>query len=1439
MPDYQLLRAKGSQFGLNQKTRADDLAPGEAVTAQNVEFDRNSIKKCRGTSNVALGQTDSVVWKGGPPGSSLYVQGDPWWLEHPEVDALDQQHDGLWQGSSSTANMFRNPFHGRHGVIMVPEGGLTSLRLNPKNTGSADPKWAMEIGGLWSDDLYLAPKDIEDVSDAYYPIVVMSKAWSVASGQARQWRVVINTDAAAASADNLKFHIALQIIETDGEYHTFRYESSAGVAGSFFEPGKRHWVAWVGDPDNTTITSYYWQEGGSVVTSSQDYSGMGDGTLDANGNTATPAPIMIGGQTYGKGIRNFNGTVAELRFYDSAVGNAALTPTFNGDYAFFEKEFTDADITTQAAATDLKLYYSFSAERVSDTKFVLPRYREGGSESNSRAWLTGADATWETPTGTKFGDRALSFMPSGPALTDEYAAFYRGLVHQDVSGTASAGSLDDLGPVLFGSGIRVPNGDKYLANLGTGAAKGLRALPGFSVAVAFTVDDVDDDFTSKRVLFQTNRALKGTSGSSETWNYAVARAIEISIDNSSTNWRVAAHYQTRAAGQINIVGTTNLEAGEKYVATFTVMFDELGSDGNEVGHLYLSNKTDVVVQEGKNTSAYGSYSTSQHTDSADSGDNKNDADNRTLCFPMAIGCSVQTGADKANGRNFMFGAEHTVGSESTASISEPARRWWAFHRNLTSNGVDCRKTANDGCAYRGYEAHRGQIGWVGIWAKKLTEAEVNSFRAAPPSNTDIRGYGRDLLSLWLMDEGGGSLVYDHGPLGNHLDIHPYPQVRAVAGPISRGTKSNILQIEELRTRTLREGISRREIYGLTNGSICRLVDGTSADTKTWEAISSHQFDSSAVLGSSFQFSDFLYWCSGVGPVLRISRNRVTSAGISGPFSDRQNDNLGWQEGDRDGTFQIVQGGSGTVFDSGGTYSYAVTFYDPESGTESTPSRLVPWTATGDKASLTLSLLPRSHDKHVRRYRIYRTTKNGGIFRFLDEIEIQPYYVDNTTDEDLVGAQLNTFQNRPPPQNARIGIQFGARAIYAGVPDSPATLFVSKENYPEACPIEYQITVASGRSDEITAIHVMHGRALIFLQDMIFMLADSGGDVGPNALITTPLQLETISDQTGCVNHQTLAYIDQVGLVFAGERGLYATTDGVNPQYISSRVEPVWETLDNSSWRKWHAVHWRRRSTYILFCSDGTVAGRNNMMIVWDYSRNAFTTRTGIEARDSCVVEDETTSENRLYYSDYLGQLWEIDSPDAPTNNYGASRTGFTTLTGTVQSGTPTSTTTVVKLVSDGSLPVGGDGLRGVELLLSSQRIRILSNDTNYVTLESALSGVPSDGAAWSLGSINAKWKSGGVDFGDRTRLKQTQFVELGVKANANSTLDVKVANDEGSDQSFLVQGVADPERRVGPVLGRARNVRVTLEDDLPENPWEVLDVNFAWLPRGRSSWSPS
>ena len=117
------------------------------------------------------------------------------------------------------------------------------------------------------------------------------------------------------------------------------------------------------------------------------------------------------------------------------------------------------------------------------------------------------------------------------------------------------------------------------------------------------------------------------------------------------------------------------------------------------------------------------------------------------------------------------------------------------------------------------------------------------------------------------------------------------------------------------------------------------------------------------------------------------------------------------------------------------------------------------------------------------------------------------------------------------------------------------------------------------------------------------------------------------------------------------------------------------------------------------------------------------TRSRIFARFSQVIEDETSGIDRLYYSDYSGQLWELDSPDVPTDDYGATRSGFSTVTGTVQADAGNSTLQL-KLVGDSSLPTTADGLRGVELSVNGERRRIASNDANIVVLESDLLAGP-------------------------------------------------------------------------------------------------------------------
>jgi hypothetical protein len=1433
MPSYRLTQAKGHAYGLNQKTRSTELAPGEAVVAQNVEYDNDSVKKVKGCANVCRGDVDGV-FKGGAPPSWLYLQGDPWWVEHPEVDAARQ---ALLQTGASLGNFFRSPFHARQGVVMIPEGAAQNpLALDVQSTD----EWGVELN-LWSDDVHFQPVDPASTTKPYQRITVLSKGWSVWSGEGNyQWRIVLKPVDASTVTGDVTFYIALEIWDSVN-FTTAPSEFTLAANAAIFYPGERFWVAWTFDPDagaNGEITSWYRRLNAAVPSTQSSTTAVG-ATLAANGNIGAGndgCPIMVGGQVaHGAGAnppetfdigspgRNFNGVVGELRFYDESVANAAPFPTWDDLYAYYDREFNAAEFLASGLkdTVDLKMVFTFALDQIVSGRFILPRYSTA-SPLNNGAWLTGADAQWVSSPSTKLGDTALAFMPSGPNFSEQNAAFYRGLVAQALDAAAGHNTLGvsgDLGPEMFAGGIRVPNGNQYLANKGDGAtATGPEFRDGMSAAVAFTTYDVNSDNITTRVLLTLCTARHGAA---DNYDYEVTPIFQLRIAASGGNWRLSGRVRDSAGTLRNVLGTTNLAANTDYVGVVTCSFDS----GNYNIHLYLNG-----TSEGSATGANGKPPMSQATSSAATGDNKNDDDGRDLCFPMMIGCSpsVIDAFPPRNDKFFMFGAESTVGADDSAGGAAAARRYWAFHRNFSSIG-DVKKTPNAGVAYRGFQAHRGTIGWIGIWAKMLTQSEVLRISEMPPSDQDARGYGQDLLSLWLFNEGSGSICYDKGSLGNNLRIHEESQVRGVAGPFGReSAKGQLLQLAEYRSRTPREGSPRRELYALSEGSLLRLVDD-GAGEKTWESISSHQFTDTSRLGSVFRYADFVYWCPGSGPVLRISNNRVTSAGIAPPFSSLQNDFKGWQEGDRDGTFQILQGASSPAnFEQNGTWLYAVTFYDPESGTESPPSRSCLWKVNGNDAeSLTLFALPRPHDKHVRKYRIYRSSKNGGQLLFLDEVNIQAYYVDSKPDAEL-GIPLTAQQNFPPPQDANIGIQWGARAAYAGSPESPATLFVSKESFPEACPFEYRLTLVSGKSAEITGMHVMQGRLVVFLQDTVFQVTDAGGDIGVGGLVQQPLNLKQIGDQTGCVGHQTLEWIDQVGLVFAGERGLYVTGDGVSSTYIGERVEPFWAGLDKTSWRTWHAVHWRNRHQYIMFCSDGAVAGRNNLALVWDYKRNAFSTRTGIEARHSQVIEDENTGVDRLYVTDYLGQMWELDTDD---DNYGATIAGATS--GTVQAG---ATATIIPLVSDSSLPVTADGLRGVELLINSERVRIASNTANSVTLEGPLLAVPAENDPWKLGSIAAEYKLGKLDYQAPTRLKQTPWVELSLEANSGSLVEVTASLDDRAEQRFVDEDAGKDHGRVGPIMGRHNEIQVGVKDDLPDNPWEVKDILFAHHLKGRTSW---
>lgn len=1403
MSRFQLLKMRGEHFGLNTRSRLEDMRPGEAAVARNVEFRHYTIAQRRGFSSMLTGGKDAVE-KGGPTGSSLYVVGDQYWLNNPRT-------------KSDTSNTFREiSYNGREGLIVYPEGAADEMRCDVE---SGDPDWAFEVC-VWSDDFN--PRVFNLASGDYWkPTIIASKSDSGGS----QWAIRIVPEQGIGTVNgDMRFRVVLTLYENGVDTVTAGtptagtdfYFDDGGGNKSWFAPGKRHWFAWKFTDSVPEITSYYWQEGmGSPVNSSTAVAGG----LRTNGTGTSSFPVIIGSRALlsesggsESAEQGFNGVVSEMRWYKESGGSLTL-PTWNASW-YLEKEIPDTELTgaggTWTGDSDVTRYFSFSQQYVFDRVFLDPRYTTGTAADN-RAWLTGADATWVSTSGAA-GNYGLQFLPKCPASTQEHR-YYDAVANEDQFGRFQN----------YGGGIRIPNGDRYMSrpqDISGGVPSADPIWPeDFSIHCVAWITTSDSN-TDDQNIFNIYRVR---TGGVDDWRYEVRRVFGLLAFWTGSFWRFRASMRNDLGAVVTTDATVNLVDQQVYSVVVTVSF----RDDMRV-RVYVD-----AVESGASTTVAGAPTLSTDTVVDTTSPNEDGNDKRRYCMPMMLGYNALT--DDATVYHTWFGAPDAVGSKGTLGAG---RRYWGFGNDAVP------RTPNSGVTFHGDLALRGGIGSVSIWNKLLSEAEVETFKERPPNQQEIAAYGQTCLSSWNMDEGEGSLVWDRGHLQNHLRVHQHPQTRSIPGPLHRVTKSPIEGFWEIRTRTPREQAVGREIYALAGGSVCRIAEDSSGD-RYIERVGGRLIQSEKTippLPHAFQYSDYLYLCDGRSPPQRISRGKVSPAGISPVFGEFiQGDNLGWLENDRDGTFEISQVDAAaapeTVFEEDAVYQYAVTYYDPETAVESAPSRFMVWTVQGTgfgAKEIHVGLFPIAQERNAIRYRLYRTVGTGGVFSFLDEFDRDTlFYVDTKADTEL-GSAITSSLNFPPPQGARLAAVLGSRVIWSGVKGANATVYPSLQGKPEACPPQYQQTVAEGRSAEITGLHTIQNRTLVFLQDSTFFITDTGADAGIGSLAVAPVIMQPLWKDTGCVNQQTIVSIDGIGTVFVSERGIMVT-DGNSFQYVSDRVEGTFSKANKSSYRQWHAVHWRRSDQYRLYYREGSGEGENDRCLVWDYARKAFSIHQDFGARFSGVIEDPATGSNQLLTSDAYGQLWEHDNETNPVNSDGPERDGFdeTQLSGFVQAG---STTTIVQLVTDNSLPTGGDGLRGVRLSINQEYVYIESNTANAVALETPLSFTPSTDHQWFLGAFFSRWRSGRHGLGSEVPDKRFQFVQLNTSAQSGAIVDCRAVLDDQPAQTFPNISVDVENPRFGFIAGRGRRIQLTIESERPGNFWDIRELEVAVQPRRRGKW---
>lgn len=198
--------------------------------------------------------------------------------------------------------------------------------------------------------------------------------------------------------------------------------------------------------------------------------------------------------------------------------------------------------------------------------------------------------------------------------------------------------------------------------------------------------------------------------------------------------------------------------------------------------------------------------------------------------------------------------------------------------------------------------------------------------------------------------------------------------------------------------------------------------------------------------------------------------------------------------------------------------------------------------------------------------VYRTEANGTIFYRISDVASPLFndatvdtvtFTDNaTSDTDLISGEIlyttgGVLDNIAAPAS-KIIESFNDRIFLAGLED-PNRLEFSKIT-DENEPVEFNDTfykLVNDEGGEITALHVMDDKLIIFKQDALYYITGDGpNDLGEQDTFIEP---ELISSEIGCTEIDSVV-LTPLGLMFKSRKGIYLLTRALGLQYVGAAVE---------------------------------------------------------------------------------------------------------------------------------------------------------------------------------------------------------------------------------------------------------------------------------------------
>lgn len=181
----------------------------------------------------------------------------------------------------------------------------------------------------------------------------------------------------------------------------------------------------------------------------------------------------------------------------------------------------------------------------------------------------------------------------------------------------------------------------------------------------------------------------------------------------------------------------------------------------------------------------------------------------------------------------------------------------------------------------------------------------------------------------------------------------------------------------------------------------------------------------------------------------------------------------------------------------------------------------------------------------------------------------------------------------------------------------------------------RVTLLGGDYTPITGMASWSEHVLVFKKESLWRLVYTG--LSPEAL--NKYEGVRLDGGVGCISHNSIKPTP-AGLVYASSSGLYIF-DGRVSTKISRRLNKFWKTLNLNTAPTWRAYHWKAKQCYLLAVASKDSLD-NNLVIVWDYEKNAFWIWDNFKV--AAWVDGDTDSPE-LYYADKWGTFWQVKGSD--------------------------------------------------------------------------------------------------------------------------------------------------------------------------------------------------